>query len=515
MHCPGPAEVHRFNRHESRALDQPSASSSRGSALTSARAPERHPIRWRATHSVEVCPVHALLPIVLALGFVACSPGPERLAVVDAAPSVPPSAMPVPTAAPAPSASVAPPVDATAKTEDVAPPPPAPPAGPPELARFHAALRELERGTRKTHVRVAWYGDSHGQADFWSGALRDALQKRFGKVGPGFVHIGWKQYRHDGIKISVEEKWRVKPKAPSAPSKSEDGVFGLGGVITSGFAGLSRAYVQVSDEQLEGKLTWDLCYRLHSADEQFHVSLGSASPMVVKATAADPPGKLNHLILTTTGRNTITVSPTRGTPDFCGVVIERDHVEKPGLVLDTLGINGARLSTPLAWDEASFGAELLRRKPSLVILEYGTNESGDLQIDPSKYTKRVVRLMERMRKFVPETDCLVLAPTDRSDTRERTPLVRDAIREGAREARCSFWDTYAFMGGAGSIRAWANEDRPRAAKDGVHLTQRGYRELGEALTAHVLTGLSKQTAAGQETVGAKRGLDEREGIPER
>jgi lysophospholipase L1-like esterase len=86
---------------------------------------------------------------------------------------------------------------------------------------------------------------------------------------------------------------------------------------------------------------------------------------------------------------------------------------------------------------------------------------------------------------------LVLAPTDRTETVERTPLVRNALQKGALEAKCSFWDTYAFMGGVGSIRAWGQEDHPRATKDGIHLTQRGYRELGEALAKHTLQGLSK------------------------
>jgi lysophospholipase L1-like esterase len=51
------------------------------------------------------------------------------------------------------------------------------------------------------------------------------------------------------------------------------------------------------------------------------------------------------------------------------------------------------------------------------------------------------------------------------------------------------------MGGAGSITAWAQEAPPRAAKDGVHLTQRGYRALGEALAAHVLRGVSPDVSA--------------------
>ncbi|HKX39416.1 MAG TPA: hypothetical protein VJN20_12230, partial [Burkholderiales bacterium] len=59
------------------------------------------------------------------------------------------------------------------------------------LANFYDALSALDRGERKEHVRIAWLGDSHAQADFWTGYLRRALQKRFGNGGPGFVHLGY------------------------------------------------------------------------------------------------------------------------------------------------------------------------------------------------------------------------------------------------------------------------------------------------------------------------------------
>lgn len=393
--------------------------------------------------------------------------------------------------APSASASATAPIE-TAIPEGVASAAPAPalPAGEPELARFQTALRELGRGGRKAHVRILWLGDSHGQADFWTGAMRDVLQKRFGKAGPGFVHVGWKQYRHDGVRLSTEEKWTIRPKAPATSSRTGDGVFGLGGVVTTGPAGSGRARVNVTDEGLSSRLSWDVCYRLRSADDELEVSLGSGPKTKLRATMTEPPGELRHLLLVSEGRETLQVTPTRGNPELCGVVIETDPAERPGVVLDTLGINGARFGTPLAWDEASFGAELARRKPSLVVLEYGTNEAGDVAVDPVKYTQRLVRLVERIRRFAPDTDCLALAPTDRADARARTPLVRDAIREGARQAGCSFWDTYAVMGGEGSIKAWAAESPARAASDGVHLTQRGYRELGEALATHVLRGLA-------------------------
>ncbi|WP_235880018.1 GDSL-type esterase/lipase family protein [Polyangium aurulentum] len=433
------------------------------------------------------------------LALAACSAGQEHAVPHDAAVTPPPQAEPHTAAvAPPPAASQVPMVEPAVPAVATAEPAPAQPppfAGEPELARFHGALRDLTRGARKSHVRILWLGDSHGQADFWTGGLRTALQKRYGNGGPGFVHMGWKAYRHDGMKLVVDGKWSIRPKAPASSSRVGDGMFGLGGVVAVGPVDGGKARAQVTDEGLSGRMSWDVCYRLRTPSDELSVKLGSRPPTAVRATSTEPAGELRHLVLVGEGPETLEVASARGLPELCGVVIETDPAKQPGVVLDTLGINGARFGTPLAWDETSFGAELVRRQPTLVILEYGTNESGDVGVDPSVYGKKLVRLMERIRRFAPDTDCLALAPTDRADTRERTPLVRDAIRAGALEAGCGFWDTYAVMGGAGSIRAWAQETTPRAARDGVHLTPKGYRELGEALAAHVLRGLSPDLSA--------------------
>jgi lysophospholipase L1-like esterase len=432
------------------------------------------------------------------LALAACSAGQEHAVPHDAAvgPSRPAELHTVAFAPPPPAPSLkAEPAVLPGPTAEPASAQPPPFAGEPELARFHAALRDLTRGTRKSHVRVLWLGDSHGQADFWTGGLRTALQKRYGNGGPGFVHMGWKTYRHDGMKLVVDGKWSIRPKAPASSSRVGDGMFGLGGVVAVGPVNGGRARAQVTDGGLSGRMSWDVCYRLRTPTDQLSVKLGSRPATAVRATSTEPAGELRHLVLVGEGPEGLEVASARGLPELCGVVIETDPAKQPGVVLDTLGINGARFGTPLAWDEASFGAELVRRQPTLVILEYGTNESGDVGVNPSVYGKKLVRLMERIRRFAPDADCLALAPTDRADTRERTPLVRDAIRAGAQEASCGFWDTYAAMGGAGSIRAWASESTPRAARDGIHLTPKGYRELGEALAAHVLRGLSPDLSA--------------------
>jgi lysophospholipase L1-like esterase len=363
-----------------------------------------------------------------------------------------------------------------------------PPARGAELARFHAALRALERGGRASHVRIVWLGDSHAQADFWTGTLRTHLQKRFGNGGPGFVHVGFKHYRHDAVALTIDGKWKTRPKAPSATKTVSDGIFGLGGAMTSGFDESPRASVEVTDATLPPKLLVDLCYRLPTPADQAAVTVTGARRVNLKATAAEPAGPLRHLVLKSDVPTKVDVLPTSGRPELCGVVIETDPAIKPGVVLDTLGLNGARYATALAWNEESWGAELARRAPDLVILEYGTNEAGDHNVDPVVYGKRLTKLVARIRKVKPDVDVVVVGPSDRADTEPRIPPIRDALRAAAAENGCWFWDTYNVMGGKGSMRTWRDDKPPRAAKDGVHLVIRGYRELGDKLFADLMRG---------------------------
>lgn len=405
-----------------------------------------------------------------------------------------------------------------------------------ELARFYTALDELAAGSRKDHVRVLWLGDSHGQADFWSGKLRSILQKRFGDGGPGFVQLAYKGYRHDGVEVFQKDKWAVTPRNPATSTVTGDGVLGLGGLLTAAKNPGSEAGIEVRDGALTGKLHWDLCYRFAKPGDTITVSLTGKKTVTLSAgnkLAEHPP--LQHMKMTTdvgvvtagngakdeAGSGTkaaangsaapngsaasngsaapngtkeaskkkgprLTVQPTAGYPSFCGVVIEADPTENPGVVLDVVGINGARYTTALAWNEEAWMAEVLRRSPDLVIFEYGTNESGDVGIKPEVYEDKVTRLLGRIRKKKPETDCAVLAPTERADQEERSGRMRDILRGAAKLNGCFFWDTVDVMGGKGAMRTWRDENPPKGAKDGIHLTVKGYYELGEKLAADLM-----------------------------
>ncbi|HZO11773.1 MAG TPA: GDSL-type esterase/lipase family protein [Polyangiaceae bacterium] len=374
----------------------------------------------------------------------------------------------------APVAAVAPP------SASVAPEPSSTPVvtheGP--LANFYDALSALERGERKEHVRIAWLGDSHAQADFWTGYLRRGLQKRFGNGGPGFVHLGYKDYRHEGVDVEVSGSWRFQPKKPATTEPFGDGAFGLGGMTLGGYAGDRKASIELTQSELADKeVKWDLCYKIGPEDE-FKLTLGDKSETI---KGDDEKFVLRHLERRVRGLATLKVEIVSGRPDFCGVAIE---TETPGVVLDNLGINGARYKTPLAWKEEAWGAEVRRRPPELFVFEYGGNEAGDGAINADIYKRAALELVARVRRIAADASCLVVAPADRSDVEDKIPPIVVALRAAAAEAGCMFWNTYEMMGGRGSMRRWRDDER--AAADGIHLKPKGYVELGALLLADLM-----------------------------
>src|SRR5262245_34251056 len=143
----------------------------------------------------------------------AAAAGPDGRGAPSARPS--PRA-PAPSAEPIPLASSIPAVKAK---------------GPLGLGRLDAALSGLETKTRREHVRIVWYGDSNTAADYLTGAVRRRLEARFGSGGPGYIRVGTSPYRHDGVRVIRDGKWKILPEPPARRTLEGDGIFGYGGLL--------------------------------------------------------------------------------------------------------------------------------------------------------------------------------------------------------------------------------------------------------------------------------------------
>lgn len=426
--------------------------------------------------------------VLTGLGVVTCmAREPSRAPVVAQPPA---STLVAPTAPP--SASIAEPVASSpvlASSSAPAPAAPAPVAIKPgmlALPRFFAEQRALADGTRKDHLRIVWIGDSHTAADLWTGAVRGHLSKKLGAGGPGFVHVGWAEnkYRHDGVRLEILEKWSVLPVPYPTVKREGDGVFGLGGVRLVPVSGDARASVEVlaSAAPKATKLTWDLAYRLGD-DGKVRASV-DGDPTELRDDTKSAFG-IRHHRLTSRGATAKLQVVTSGRPELLGVVVEGDT---PGVVLDTLGLNGARVATWNARDDAAWVEELSRRHANLVVLAFGTNESSDVAPKSEKYEAEADKLLSRVQRGAPDGDCLVILPMDRGGT-EFTPrlaIIAEGLTAAAKKHGCATWSALSAMGGPGSMSAWSHESPPRGSPDGIHLTPKGYQYLGERLARELL-----------------------------
>jgi lysophospholipase L1-like esterase len=406
----------------------------------------------------------------------------------NAGPVAPDAASPMPaTAQPAevmPKPLVAPAGAALAPAAPAPAPAPAPDTLPITLARFFGSLQQLQQGTRSDHVRVVWLGDSHTAADLWTHVVRQALQGRFGVGGPGFFQLGLKQTRHSQVQTDVLGSWQRVPGQPSRTQPFADGVFGLSGMraVAKDGAGFKARLRQGA---VVGKARWSLRYRAPERSA-FQLKLGAHAEVIRGSRGSAT--EIQHFDRELEPEAELVLRQLGGMPEFYGATVESSE---PGVVLDTLGIDGARARTPLAWQADSWERELASRRADLIVLAYGTNEVFESQAT-TEYARHYRELLGRIRRVAPSADCWIIGPTDVMQTEGRShPRVVEislAQAQVASELGCAYVGAHELMGGEGSYAEWQTSQPRLAGLDGVHLTVRGYQELGKLTTEYLMHG---------------------------
>jgi lysophospholipase L1-like esterase len=367
------------------------------------------------------------------------------------------------------------------------------------LSAFYSALRRAETGAGQ--ARIVFYGASHVASDYFTGYLRQKLQARFGEAGTGFVLPAkpWPWYRNAGIAFDPSRGWnaiRVMEKA------RREGRYGLAGVALE--ATKRRSAFAAIRTRPNGSLSghanrFELYYLKQPNGGKVQLSVDK----VVKSrfsTASNSVKTGYELIETSDGPHRYEVKTfADGVVRLFGVAVEND---KPGVVLDTLGIPGARAVYQLFWDDAIYREHLRKRRPDLVVLAYGTNETGDKDFPIENYEQELRKVVTRVREVAPDASCLLISPSDRPERvdtggfepRPRTAQVIDAQRRVARDFLCGFFDMVACTGGPMSMVTWAAATPAYGASDHVHFTAIGYQRIGELLLQALLASYPENAA---------------------
>ena len=372
----------------------------------------------------------------------------------------------------------------------------------PALAPLFQKLTLLRQGKRR-RVRVSHWGNSHVACDVMSGQLRKRLQQTFGDGGPGLVLLGrpWRSYWHAAVRSGADRGWRAERlwgRYSSRRPRPRDALLGLAGISVHTRRALT-AWVQPRRGQPLGAAT--LHYLAQPGGGSLELLVDGRRVARARTAASRKQLGLMQPKLPRGARRLELRSDGKGEVRLLGLDLASGS---PGLVLDMLGLNGARAAQILEWDAALMARQAARLGPDLLLLAYGTNEVDRKILTRQAFAAGYQRMLRQLRAAAPTAACLVLGPPDRGQFKRGVgyiapPRLDWIITEQRRLAKaqgCAFWDQRAAMGGPGSNLSWLRATPPLARRDRVHLTAAGYRKLADELYAALMQGLAQHTPAG-------------------
>lgn len=338
-------------------------------------------------------------------------------------------------------------------------------------------------------VRILQFGDSHTAADIFTGAMRAHIQAQFGDGGLGFQFPGhpFAGYHLAGSQRSQTSGWFTEGNRFTSLG---DGDLGLGGISIEAQRPGETMSLSTSCT------TMQLHYLQQPGGGRLQFSdNGSVLSTVETGTATGA-----EATVTTAG--TFTYSCPAGVHDFAFTTLDRAPVkllgivtEQPGVTYECIGINGAVAPLILRWNQALFTEYLRQRDPALVVLAYGTNESGSSAEHLSGYPAELGKIIDTLHQNAPNASVLILGPADRAMSSRvgrrsawhafgGTDRIITMQKEVCRTHGCTFWDTRRRMGGFGAMQQWVSAGW--AQPDRTHLTGTGYHELADALYADLV-----------------------------
>ncbi len=354
------------------------------------------------------------------------------------------------------------------------------------LEPFHDQLERLATGRDQDgKVRILVYGASHTQGDVFTSYLRYYLQSRFGNGGQGFVPLAKLNEWHRLLGANIEEKgFKLHHAQRNFP---EHGHLGLLGAASTSHArdSMIRIVPKNSKDAALAASEYEVSYGADRGGGDLILLVNEVPQMQLLGKAKGLEDRFFRFRMAP-GWHEVQVRPAgNGTARVYGVTIERPE---SGIVVDTLGMGGARAASMLDWNEAAWAAQVKHRDPALYILAFGTNEAASSKEPDEVYRAKLDEVLARFGRALPGVSCLLVGPFDfPAETPQgyipRTRLLEiiASQRELAAQHGCGFWDGYEFMGGAGSMHQWVLASPPLASPDHIHLNHRGYVRAGMSL----------------------------------
>jgi lysophospholipase L1-like esterase len=351
------------------------------------------------------------------------------------------------------------------------------------LQRFYQRLQQLRiqpavlPGGR---VSVVHIGDSHLQADDYSGRVRQELQRTYGNAGRGLV-FPYGVARTNGsltyFTTATGGTWRARRVTNLPDSSLPVGVAGIALATPDSGAGFTLRLPQPRGPLLRrsndyfSQLTvlsqpGPAAFDWQVLDRHGQV-LGTVPGLGRGVATTLHLDSLRDFVALRTSRR----RPNQSSAQLYGLVLENDQ---PGILYHGIGVNGAAVRqynrNPL------FFEQLPVLHPDLFIVSLGTNDAFIPGFSPARFAGQLDTLVSGLRQRCPDAEILLVSPADSyRNRRDRNPdLARLAavLRTYAQQHDLAYWDFAAVQGGYGSMGQWRTSGL--ALNDFVHFSTKGY-----------------------------------------
>ncbi|MDR0386185.1 MAG: GDSL-type esterase/lipase family protein [Prevotellaceae bacterium] len=341
------------------------------------------------------------------------------------------------------------------------------------------------------NVSIVHIGDSHIQADFFTGTVRKLMNHYFGNPGRGLIAPNRLMKSNNGrhYKITSSNQW--KHSFVVKPNDIPIGVTGLGLQTKNLTADINILTV---DESFPGE--WDF-NRVTAYCDLGKTEISLLQSNVVETDSINPFAKAFTLDSLTNSVEISFVSPEREI-SVSGFNLSNG---KRGVFYHSIGINGAKFCNYNRCPE-NFYRQIASLEPDLVIISLGTNEAMLRAIDEEQLYCDISDFVFNIRHSAPNTVVIFTTPVETfaragrkmpTQPNFRTGKIRDIIVNFAEKNRYPYWDLYNIAGGRGSSIEW--NKKKLFVRDRIHLTQRGYEYQGELLFEAIMKSYNQYVKA--------------------
>lgn len=380
-------------------------------------------------------------------------------------------------------------------------------------------VHALKTESKEKVVRILHYGDSQLEGDRVTNYLRYRLQQRFGGTGTGLI-LPKEPASFARRNFTVSESKNISKKAiyikKNQPKNHAYGigcaVFNFTGnftqfvgwdttingsqkpIIKGKYEGKNQdpAYIRIKKNPMGYKSAqnYQKVTLLYKSDSYCEAQLDAGSRTYTKTLSPQTHG---YGTWNVTSANSLKLSFSNGNPPLLyGITLDG----YTGVAVDNVGMRGSSGLGFSKMNTSILGNQMKHLNVRAIILQYGINVAPNELKDYTFYKRILIKQIKSLQAAQPGVSIIVIGPSDMGKNKDgeivsyaNIPLIRDAMKEAAMQTNCCFWDLYAAMGGANSMKSWV--DQGLAQKDYTHFSYKGAKYVGEMLYLALMQQVEK------------------------